>query len=638
MTIPRQLEGVAILAALALALALSGCRPDAAASRDDVLDVCQGVVSASPHLPVDGGVPASTGSAARIWNEQALGAIRLDLPRPTVHARNLFHLSAAMYDAWATYEAVADGYFFRERLAAADLPTARHEAISFAAYRVLAARYARSPNADATVAGLAERMRALGYDPCYRATEGTEPAQVGNRIAKVVLASTLDDGSNEANDYSDTTGWVADNEPLIVTLPGPGVQHDPDRWQPLALDQIVTQNGILQPGKVQGYVGAQWRDVRPFALRRNAPEALYFDLGAPPSWSTPESRALVLDVIRKEAFLDTTLPGTIDVAPGAYGNNSLGANDGSGHPLNPMTGAPYASHVVPTADFGRVLAEFWADGPRSETPPGHWNVLANAVANDPRFERRFGGKGPELDRLEWDVKMYFVLNGALHDAAIAAWEVKRRYLCARPISLVRYLGTLGQSSDPALPHYHPNGLPLEPGIVELVTTASSAPGERHERLAGYLGEVAVRAWRGEPEEPATQVSGAVWRLANAWFPYQRKTFVTPAFPGFISGHSTFSRSAAEVLTAITGSAYFPGGLGEFVARRGEYLTFEDGPSVDVHLQWASYFDAADQAGQSRLWGGIHLEPDDLVGRRTGHEVGLAALAEAARWFDGTAAP
>jgi hypothetical protein len=631
-------KGAALVLAALVASALPACSTEAPAEEGSVLDVCRGVVSVGPHLPSDGGAPSSTESAARVWDEQALDAIRLDLPRPTVHARNLFHLSAAMYDAWASYDAVADGYFVRERHSADDPAGARHEAISFAAYRVLAARYARSPNVATTAVALAEQMRALGYDPCYRATEGTEPAQLGNRIAETVLAMTRDDGSNEANDYADTTGWTPDNEPLVVRLPGPGVQNNPDRWQQLALDRRIAQNGVIEPGSVQTYVGAQWRDVRPFALHRSEPDAPYFDLEPPPLWNTPETRAFVLDVIRRDSFLDTTLSDTIDVSPGAYGNNSLGENDGSGHALNPATGVAYAPHVVPRADFGRVLAEFWADGPHSETPPGHWNVLGNAVADDPRFERRFGGTGPEVDRLEWDVKMYFVLNGALHDAAIAAWEVKRRYLCARPISLIRYMGTLGQSSDPSLPHYDPNGLPLEAGVVELVTPESSAPGERHERWAGYVGEVAVRAWRGEPDEPATQVGGTVWRLANAWSPYQRKTFVTPAFPGFISGHSTFSRAAAEVLAALTGSAYFPGGMGEFVARRGEYLTFEDGPSVDVHLQWATYFDAADQAGQSRIWGGIHLEPDDFVGRRTGHFVGLAALAEAPRWFDGTAVP
>ena len=123
-----------------------------------------------------------------------------------------------------------------------------------------------------------------------------------------------------------------------------------------------------------------------------------------------------------------------------------------------------------------------------------------------------------------------------------------------------------------------------------------------------------------------------------WIPYQRRTFVTPAFPGLISGHSTFSRAAAEVLTMFTGSAYFPGGLGEYVAKKGEYLVFEDGPSVDVRLQWATYYDAADQAGQSRLWGGIHIWPDDGQGRQLGSIVGIDAANLAKKYFDGTAIP
>ena len=73
------------------------------------------------------------------------------------------------------------------------------------------------------------------------------------------------------------------------------------------------------------------------------------------------------------------------------------------------------------------LAEFWADGPKSETPPGHWNVIANQVADSPGFELRIGGQGPVVDRLEWDVKTYFALNGAVHDAAVAAWGAKGYY-------------------------------------------------------------------------------------------------------------------------------------------------------------------------------------------------------------------
>lgn len=347
-------------------------------------------------------------------------------------------------------------------------------------------------------------------------------------------------------------------------------------------------------------------------------------------------RDSVVDILRKSSQLGGSV--LMDLSPASTGNNSLGANDGTGHPVNPATGNPYASQWVRRGDVGRVLAEFWADGPKSETPPGHWNVLANQVADAPGFSRRLFGTGAEVDPLEWDVKVYLALNGAVHDAAITAWEIKRQFLTVRPISLVRYMGGLGQSSDPSGPSYDPDGLPLMTGLIELITEQSSAPGQKHAHLARFKGQVAVYAWRGEPGDKKNEVGGIGWVRAVEWMPYQLRTFVTPAFPGFISGHSTFSRSAAEVLTSLTGSPYFPGGLGEFVAKRDAYLGFERGPASDIRLQWATYYDAADQAGQSRLWGGIHLEPDDFVGRRLGHDVGLAAVERARALFDGTAVP
>ena len=102
-----------------------------------------------------------------------------------------------------------------------------------------------------------------------------------------------------------------------------------------------------------------------------------------------------------------------------------------------------------------------------------------------------------------------------------------------------------------------------------------------------------------------------------WWPYQRPTFVTPPFAGYVSGHSTFSRAAAEALTRLTGDPFFPGGLAEFTAERNAFLVFEQGPSVDVVLQWATYRDAADQSALSRIWGGIHPPVDDVPGRRMG---------------------
>jgi hypothetical protein len=120
-------------------------------------------------------------------------------------------------------------------------------------------------------------------------------------------------------------------------------------------------------------------------------------------------------------------------------------------------------------------------------------------------------------------------------------------------------------------------------------------------------------------------------------PYQKRTFVTPAFPGYVSGHSTFSRAAAEVLTAITGTEFFPRGLATFTVSANTWLSVEQGPSERVQLQWATYFDAADQAGLSRLWGGIHAPVDDVTGRRVGSECGRSAWALAQKYFDGSIA-
>jgi hypothetical protein len=90
-----------------------------------------------------------------------------------------------------------------------------------------------------------------------------------------------------------------------------------------------------------------------------------------------------------------------------------------------------------------------------------------------------------------------------------------------------------------------------------------------------------------------------------------------------------------VLTGITGSPYFPGGIFELKVAQNE-LVNEPGPSGDLTLQWASYYDAADDAGISRLYGGIHLPADDVEGRKLGSICGKDAWALAQKYFAGTA--
>lgn len=578
--------------------------------------------------------PSTATTVARAWNEENLAAVRISFPDPPVHARNLFHVSVAMYDAWAAYDSTAIGYAHNETAtvpSGSTLEAARNEAISYAAYRLLVRRYfnfkhPNTPtiNAINAKASFDAQMAALGYPTATTTTVGDSPAAVGNRVAASVLVFAGSDQARELNGYDDPS-YAPVNPPLILSQPTNSMS-DPNRWQPLAFGTRVSQNGIPIAESIQSFLGSHWGEVRPFSLHYEEGQDVYHDPGPPPYLNGVGDAQFKLDcqeVVRFSSWLDPDDGVSQDFSPGSIGNNTLGFNDGTGHALNPITGQVYAPNVMKRADFGRVLAEFWADGPDSETPPGHWNSIANKVVDHPSFEARMGGIGPVLDPLEWDVKMYLTLNGSQHDAAVAAWGCKRKYDYVRPISSIRYLA-------------ENNLLPLEPGLVETITSASSAFGERHYHLRFYPGKTAIYAWGGEPFDPETEYTGSAWILARDWLPYQRDTFITPAFAGYVSGHSTFSRAAAEVLTAMTGSPFFPGGISSHTVLKGE-LEFEYGPSADVTLQWATYYDAADQAGLSRLYGGIHVAPDDGPGRIMGSQCGLDAWATAQQYFDGSIA-
>jgi hypothetical protein len=309
-----------------------------------------------------------------------------------------------------------------------------------------------------------------------------------------------------------------------------------------------------------------------------------------------------------------------DISPGARGNNALYQRR-TRRPINPATGQTYSLQVA-----GRRLLPCPRRVPsRRATLPDTSRSLFT-IANGLRItliSRRLGGRGRELDTLEWDVKMYLALGGAMHDVAIAAWGVKGWYDYIRPISAIRFMCDMGQSSDPQQPSYHPDGIPLIPGYIEPITAQSALAHERHAHIAGesgeHIGKIALYAWRGPDyiENPEADQSGTGWIRCENWWPYQRPTFVTPPFAGYVSGHSTYSRAAAEVLTLLTGNPYFPGGMGVFAAPRNEFLVFEEGPSVDIELQWATYRDAADECSLSRIYGGIHPPQDDIPGRLMG---------------------
>jgi hypothetical protein len=623
---------------------------------------------ASSAAVLHAGPPPKPHSVARQWNEENLFAIRNDLARPPIQARNLYHVSVAMYDAWAAYSPVADQVIHHEKRTATNVAAARNEAISFAAFRVLNARYANSPGAAVTLASFEAKMIELGYDPNFRGTVGNSPRALGNRIANSILFNGLNDGSNEANNFANQQ-YAPINPPLVVALPGNPDVLNPNRWQPLALDFFVDQNGNVILGGYPAAIAPEWGKVKSFSLSP-ADENIYVDSRG--TWhvyhdpGTPPQIGGVGDAIYRfghelvsvwQSHLDPTDDVLWDVSPASLGNAQVpsnigdlsnlatytsfydlqdGGDNGTGYAVNPVTGLPYKPQIVPRGDYARILAEFWADGPSSETPPGHWYTILNYVSDHPLFVPQFGGQGPVLDSLEWNVKSYLVMGGAMHDAAIQCWGNKGWHDSARPITAIRYMADNGQCTDPLAANFDVAGIDLIPGLIELVTKQTTAPGGYHEHLKGSEGKIALYTWRGPPYigDPETEFAGVGWILAENWWPYQRPTFVTPPFPGYPSGHSTYSRTAARVMGLITGDEYFPGGMSEFHCPQNEFLVFEDGPSVDVTLQWARYQDASDQCSLSRIWGGIHPPFDDLPGRIRGDIIGPDAVNRAVHYFGG----
>ena len=431
-----------------------------------------------------------------LWNKAALQAIRNTTPGPPIVARMLAVIHTSVFDAWAAYDSKAIGTQLGDSLRR---PKPEHtlanknKAISYAAYRTLVDLF---PSQKVLFDDL---MNKLGYDPSDTSTDITKATGIGNVAAQAVLDVRHNDGSNQLGNlsasgrpYSDYTGYVAVNTPDTI--------NDVNRWQPL---RVSDGNGgfVIQP-----FVGAQWGFVTPFALK-----------------SASQFRPLVP-------------PKTIEADPKGFKEQVQAVLD-------------YSANLT---DKQKVIAEYWADGPNSEFPPGHWNLFAEFVS-----ER-------DHHTLDQDVKMFFILDNALLDASITAWEPKRFYDSVRPITAIHFL---------------------------------------------FKGQK-VLAWGG-PDRGTQLINGEDWQ------PYQAITVVTPPFPEYISGHSTFSAAAAEVLKRFTGSDYF----GESYIQPAGTSRVENGPATDITLYWETFSDAADEAGISRRYGGIHVEDGDLLGRIAGRQVG-----------------
>ena len=365
----RIVVGVAVLSLVGVAVVQNGA---SAARTPPTAPKAAKPVGNPTALPFDQYGPAATDDVVLRWGEQTLAAVRATRPAPTVVARALAVVHTAGYDAWAAYDATAVGTRLGGTLRRpADERTVdyKSKAISYASYRVLLDLFP-SRAADFTAF-----MTALGYDPADASTDTTTPAGIGNVAAQAVLEHRRGDGSNQRGDepggvpgraYSDYTGYAPVN--TWNTL------NDPYRWQPQCVP-APPAGATGCTGTVQSFATPQWGRVTPFALTRP-------DQFGPPALDRSKLPAQAKDLVDLSAKL---------------------------------------------TDAAKTSAYYWADGPGSELPPGHWAMFAQAAS-----------RAGKLD-LDGNVKAFFALGNALLDASIATWHAKRVQDTARPISYIRWL-------------------------------------------------------------------------------------------------------------------------------------------------------------------------------------------------------
>ncbi|NQY28017.1 MAG: vanadium-dependent haloperoxidase [Flavobacteriaceae bacterium] len=623
-------------------------------------------------------VSQKNNSIAREWMDTLLEMVKEDGQGPTIQARNLFHVSAAMHDAWAAYDEKQNTYFLGKekngkviafnphfKRISKNIDSLRTIAISYAAFNIIKARYdlygSKGRTIDILLSTFDKHQFKINKTLTTDYVNGS-PEALGNYIAQQILLFGKNDGSKEEDRHEPDHYRPKNNNLLPETSDITGLVY-PNHWQPIYVNNYIREKGfdkslkdwnqLLIEGNVD-FLTPFWGEVESFALPTESKRGMiHFNPGHPPYINTgneqqTEAYRWGFSLVQRFASkLDSYNSKVWDISPKGITNIDAHIpkglkeyqayyakieNNQRGNPIkNPITKKIYPKNLVKQGDYCRVIAEFWVDGPNTYSPPGHWLKFLNKVSYHPNFKRKWNGKGKALSQLEWDIKSYFLMCGAAHDAAIACWSAKGHYDYVRPISAIRYLGSLGQSSDANKPNYNPSGLKLVKNLVELVTENDPLAGDNKE----HLNKIKIYNWRGPDaiENPFTDTAGVGWILAENWWPYQRYTFATPPFAGYTSGHSTFSTASAILLTYISGSPYFPSGLETFTAEKNEFLGFEDGPSEKITLQWATFYDAAIETCLSRVWGGIHPPVDDIEGRRTGKKVAENAIGFSKSFFN-----
>jgi hypothetical protein len=319
------------------------------------------------------------------WNQRILDAIRCSRTSPPLAARALAMVHTAMYDAWSVFDEYAisttTGRYVKILDAKYCTPENIRKAFSYAAYRVLMDQFWLAlPPENKSI--FRDFMCELNLDPDDNTLDIKKPQGIGNLMARLGIEYRYGDGSNplgtvHAPAWSDYAGYEPVNTPDKI--------NDLNRWQP---QRTKTRSGEL---RVQSFLVPHWGLVKPFALDHN----WQFRPGVPPGKYQPQFKQQAQEVIEVSAGL---------------------------------------------TDEQKVIAEYWADGPGTYTPPGHWFEIGQFIATKRNFND------------SQCIKMFFALGNALLDASIACWECKCQYDYVRPVTAIRELFKGKQISAWAGPH------------------------------------------------------------------------------------------------------------------------------------------------------------------------------------------
>ncbi len=309
------------------------------------------------------GYSESTDNAVIQWNQALLQAVGKTKLAPPMASRALAIVHTCIYDAWAAYDSKAVGTRLGGTLRRPETEQTDENKTKAVSYAAYKALVDLLPTEKASFDDL---MKSLGFDPSDTSIDTITPAGIGNTAANAVIEFRHMDGSNQLGDLN--SGAYSDYTGYVPGNTAAEV-NNPNKWQPLI---------VPSTGKEQKFLTPHWGRIIPFALTSG-------NQILPPAPATFPGRRY------RDQAVELIM---------------LSAN------LNDRT---------------KSIAEYWADGPATVTPPGHWCLFAQFVSNR------------DSHTLDNDVKMFFALGNALFDAGISVWNSKRVYDSERPVTAIRFL-------------------------------------------------------------------------------------------------------------------------------------------------------------------------------------------------------